>query len=113
MRAGTLQLANTTFTNNTATAGAGGLPFGAAAAGAAGTSAGGAMFVNAGATATAVVTPVFAGNAAAVDNDVAGLLALAPVVAAAIAAIPTLGEWALLALVLLVATLGMRARRDG
>ncbi|RZJ11451.1 MAG: IPTL-CTERM sorting domain-containing protein, partial [Haliea sp.] len=93
--------------------GAGGLPFGAAVAGAPGTSAGGAIFVNAGATATAVVTPpVFAGNVAAADNDVAGLLALPPPVIAAVATVPTLGEWALLVLVLLVATFGMRARRD-
>lgn len=109
MRAGTLQLINTAFNNNTATGGTAGGPFGAAAPGVAGTGNGGAIFINAGATATAVGTaPVFVGNTATTNNNAAGVLVLPLVLAPA--SIPTMGEWTLMALVLLVAGLGLRRR---
>jgi uncharacterized repeat protein (TIGR01451 family) len=69
VRAGTLTLVGTTFTNNTATGGAAGT--GGSTLATAGQGKGGAVFVNTGATARSVGAPTFGGNAAADDANVA------------------------------------------
>ncbi|MCE9565608.1 MAG: hypothetical protein K8U57_26600 [Planctomycetes bacterium] len=68
-RAGTTTFIGTTFTNNSATGGAGAPPA---------TSDGGAIYIDAGSTAQAQGAPIFTGNTATTNPNVAGPLVIGP-----------------------------------
>jgi hypothetical protein len=81
-RGGTLNLIGTTFTNNSATGGAAGASFSGSSTATAGKGSGGAIFIydaSFGGTATASApsgAPIFSGNSAQINADVAGTLSV-------------------------------------